>query len=266
MERPDRHRRHHHKHPGYCPPPPCDDLYVIEALRLEAVTVCVGFDDFLDVTLALNSPHLDSMIVVSDHNDRKTHAIAKKHGAICVQTDLLRKNGRNFNKGAAINAGMDHFQYHGWRMHLDADIVLPDNFRRLLFNHSHLDSAAIYGADRVDVIGKRTLNELRRGLEKEPQHAFRCLISPRHDAPMSPRYVDNLRGYVPIGFFQLWNARAQKPYPYSLGGAAHDDVMFAAQWPHGYRRHLPTAVVYHLCAREPKWGENWDGNRKQPRL
>src|SRR5580693_7111178 len=76
-----------------------------ESLRLEAVTVCVGFDDLLDLTLGLNHPHLDTLIVVTSHADRATQAVAKKHGAICVQTDLFGKNGRNFNKGAAINAG-----------------------------------------------------------------------------------------------------------------------------------------------------------------
>jgi len=245
------------------PSPP--DVFERESLRLEAVTVCIGFDDYLDVTLALNHPHLDTMIVVTSHDDRKTQLVAQKHGAICVQSDLFKKNGRHFNKGAAINAGMDHFQYHGWRIHLDADIVLPDNFRRILFNHSHLDQSAIYGADRVDVIGRETLRQLRNAIEAEPQHAWSCFVAARHSQPISPRYVDPLRGYVPIGYFQLWNARTQKNYPFSLGSAAHDDVMFAAQWPAGYRRHLPTAIVYHLCSHAPQLGENWDG-RKQPRF
>ena len=61
-----------------------------ESLRLEAVTVCVGFDDVLDVTLALNHPHVDTMIVVTSHDDRRTHRVARKHGAICVQTDIER--------------------------------------------------------------------------------------------------------------------------------------------------------------------------------
>src|SRR5207244_10492182 len=50
-----------------------------ESLRLEAVTVCVGFDDILDVTLALNHPHLDTMIVVTSHDDKRTHHVAHKH-------------------------------------------------------------------------------------------------------------------------------------------------------------------------------------------
>jgi len=232
-----------------------------EALRLEAVTACVGFADLLDATLTLNHPHLDTMIVVTTHADHQTQAVAKKHGAICVLSDLFKKNGRSFNKGAALNAGFARVQYHGWRMHLDADIALPDNFRRILFNHTHLDRDCIYGTDRVDVIGLKELAGIRSGA---PQHSEGVFVSsPR---PLSPRYVDTLRGYVPIGFFQLWHAQCQKPYPFSLGTAAHDDVMFAEQWPGSHRRHLPTAICHHLCTREPRLGENWDGNRKQPAL
>ncbi|HEV7405164.1 MAG TPA: hypothetical protein VGO11_19630 [Chthoniobacteraceae bacterium] len=241
--------------------PACD-----ESLRLEGVTCCVGFDDILDVTLSLNHAHFDSFIVVTSHEDKATQKCAQKHGAHCVQTDLFKKNGRKFNKGAAINAGFDRFQFHGWRMHLDADIVVPDNFRRLLFNHSHLERSCIYGCDRVDVVGRDALAKLRKELHREPQAAWRCLVNPRHHAPPGARYVDPLRGYVPIGFFQLWHAHAQKPYPYSLGTAAHDDVMFAASWPESHRRLLPTGFVYHLAAQAPKWGENWDGHRKQPRF
>lgn len=234
-----------------------------ESLRLEAVTACVGFDDLLDVTLTLNHPHLDTMIVVTSHDDHRTHAVVRKHGAICVQTDLFRKNGRTFNKGAALNSGFGRFQYQGWRLHLDSDIVLPDSFRRVLFNHTHLDQRCIYGADRCDVVG---MDELRAIRSRDPQHAHSFFISSQHHRPLSPRYVDPLRGYVPIGFFQLWHAQAQKSYPYSLGTAAHDDVMFAEQWAAEHRRHLPTVICHHLCAQEPKLGENWDGQRRQPRL
>ena len=39
---------------------------------MEAVTACVGFDDVLDVALGNNHPHLDTMIVVTSHDDRAT--------------------------------------------------------------------------------------------------------------------------------------------------------------------------------------------------
>jgi hypothetical protein len=249
-------------------------VFARESLRLEAVTVCMGFDDVLDQTLANNHPHVDTMIVVTSHEDRKTQLVAQKHSAMCVVTDLHQKNGRTFNKGAAINAGFGHFQYHGWRLHIDADIVLPDNFRRLLFNHSCLEPECIYGADRVDVIGQAGLDTLRAAALKVPQQAFESGLSPVHGGAVYPqqpsasstRFVHPLHGYLPIGFFQLWHASRQRPYPYSLGTAAHDDVLFAASWPAAKRRLLPTAFVYHLNARPPSYGENWDGHRRQPRI
>ena len=245
-----------------CPSIP-ESTYAAESLRIEAVTTCVGFDDLLDVTLGHNVHQVDTMIVVTAHDDHRTQRCCQKHGAICVQTDLFKKNGRNFNKGAAINAGMDWFQFHGWRLHLDSDIVLPENFRRVLFNHTHLERDVIYGAARMDVIGRHALRDIRR----HPSHSrhFVHVPGPEH-ASASGQFFSPLRGYLPIGYFQLWHASAQKSYPYSLGTAAHDDVMFAGQWPESRRRLLPTLHVYHLCTRRPSVGENWDGHRHQPRL
>jgi hypothetical protein len=249
-------------------------MYEQDAHRLEAVTVSVGFDDFLDVALALNHPHLDNLIVVTSHEDRATQQVCLKHSVTCVPTDLHRKNGRCFNKGAAINAGFGHFQFHGWRIHLDADIALPDNFRRLLFNHSILERDCLYGADRVDVVGTEGIDALLRGRLALPQHAFRSGLSSVHGGAVfsqspsasSARFVDNLYGYCPIGFFQMWHASRQRPYPYSLGTAAHDDVLFAALWPEAKRRLLPTAICYHLCATPPYYGQNWDGRRRMGRI
>lgn len=253
-------------------PKPTTPVHVhdTESLRLEGVTVSVGFDDMLDVSLTLNHPHLDSMIVVTSHDDKKTQAVARKHGAFCVPTDLIYKNGRHFNKGAAINAGFNYFQYHGWRLHLDSDIVLPDNFRRMLFNHHHLDRNSLYGADRVDVVGPKKVASLRDHFRDHPQHRCRFLVDCTHDrkfdGPLGGRMVSQLNGYTPLGYFQLWHASKQRGYPYSLGTAAHDDTMFSHLWPLKNRHLLPGVIVYHICARSPKWGENWDGNRKQPRL
>jgi hypothetical protein len=215
----------------------------------------------LDVTLKHNLAHFDTMIVVTSHADQKTKDCAKKHGAICVETDLFTKNGRKFNKGAAVNAGFNYFQYHGWRMHLDSDIVLPDSFRRILFNHTHLDKEFLYGADRLDVSGLDEMHKLRR----HPQHQHNAFVSSQSQ-PISHRYLDAIHGWLPLGFFQLWHASCQKPYPYSLGTAAHDDVAFSALWPRNRRALLPGVITHHLCTEKPSLGQNWDGVRRMPRL
>lgn len=250
----------------YCNPPPVNENQCYDSQRIEAVTTCVGFDDILDVTLGQNHGHFDNYIVVTSSDDKKTQAVCKKHSATCVQSDLFKKNGRNFNKGAAINAGFNLFQYAGWRIHLDSDILLPDSFRRMILNHTYLDDKFIYGADRIDVVGMDAWNKLHSHLHCCPQHAHKCLVNHGTNSPISARYVDKLRGYVPIGYFQLWHAKSHKDYPFSLGSAAHDDVIFAAQWAERHRVLLPHVITYHLCGSIPVWGENWDGNRKQKRL
>lgn len=163
----------------------------------------------------------------------------------------------------AINAGLGRFIYRGWRMHIDADIALPDNFRRVLFNHTTLDKASLYGCDRVDVIGLKELAAARDAR----QHNYGCLVYTSNDKPAGARLVHRLHGYCPIGFFQLWHADYQPGhYPWSRGTAEHDDVQFAMLWPEAKRHHLPSTVVYHVLAAAPTgMGENWSG-RKQPRL
>ena len=239
---------------------PDEQTYQAESLRLEAITACVGFDDLLDATLARNMAHFDTMIVVTSHDDYRTQEVARKHGATVVVTDLFKKDGRGFNKGAALNAGLGRFRYHGWRLHIDSDIALPDSYRRILFNHHALDRTCLYGADRVDIIGLKSLEEIY----KTPQHRWHNLVTLY--GQMGSRFVDSLRGYIPLGFHQLWHSSERCEYPYSIGDAAHDDVMFADRWPESRRRLLPGVVLYHLCARPPQMGENWDGVRRQPRL
>ena len=238
------------------PPPNSSD-----SNKIEAVTTCVGFDDILDVSLGLNHGQVDHYIVVTSHDDYATQKCVKKHGATLVVTDLFNKNGRKFNKGAAINVGFDHFQFNGWRLHLDSDAILPDNFNRILFNHTNLDMSCLYGADRIDVIGKKELLDVRNEFLKLPQNCWSSGVIPGHHRPGGARVVDNLRGYCPIGCFQLWNFSTHRSYPHSLGTAAHDDIMFAQSWPESKRRLLPSIFCYHLIPNASYFGENWNGRR-----
>jgi hypothetical protein len=248
---------------------PCPTEFDRDATRLEIITVSIGYDDYLAEFLAENHSECDHIIVVTSFEDRATQAVCRRHGATCVPTDLHHKGGRPFNKGCAINAGFGYFQCDGWRLHLDCDILLPRNFRRMLFTHSHLERDCIYGADRVDVIGLEDLLKLRHAQLQNPQHMHHSGLSPVHGGAVYPkmpsassaRFISDLYGYVPIGFFQLWNASHQRPYPYSLGTAAHDDVLFAALWPESKRRLLPGAFVYHLNQNPPSYGLNWNGRR-----
>jgi hypothetical protein len=239
-------------------------------LRLEAVTTSVGFDDLLDFTLSHNHQHFDSYHVVTSHDDVATQRVGMKHGCTVITTDAFKKNGRNFNKGAAINAGFGYWQYHGWRMHIDSDIALPDKFRQTLFNHSHLEYDCLYGADRLDIVGKQAIRSLREKMNGYPQHRGNYLVDAslgnNTTGKLGGRLVRTLDGYHPIGYFQLWHCSTQRQYPFSLGTAAGDDVLFSGLYPVAKRRLLPSVVVYHICPSYPRQRENWDGHRKQERL
>lgn len=226
-----------------------------DADKLEAVTISVGFDDLLDVTLPLNLLQLDALYVVTSSKDARTIQVCKKHGAIPVVTDVL---GDEFAKGAGINLGFLRARYRGWRVCLDADIVLPSHFRRALVNYESLDHQVLYGADRVNLIGQESWARVTKSQWGEMETIYTGL-------PIGPRLMSSAYGYVPIGYFQLWHSDCHKPYPSTLGGAGLDDVTFALQWPQSHRRLLPSFVVYHLCVSPPTLGENWDGIRRHPR-
>lgn len=227
--------------------------------KIEAVVVSVGFDDLLAVTARLNLPHLDNLFVVTTHADAKTQRVCEELGATAVLTDTLEFRGKTFAKGAGLNAGLCHCQYRGWRLILDADIVLPDHFRRVLLNYTHLDDQCVYGADRVDVVG---LDALKRHSVTQWGHREEVRV----DLPIRARVVTRDYGYLPLGYFQLFHAACSKHYPSTAGGAGLDDVIFSQQWPLSHRRLLPSLFVYHLCTAPPTLGENWDGTRRSPRL
>jgi hypothetical protein len=239
-------------------------LYDPEALRLEVITTCVGFDDLLDYTLSLNQRHADHYIVVTSHADQGTQWVARRHGARCGGTDLFEKDGCDFNKGAALNAGFNFFRYRGWQLHLDADIVLPDNFRRVLSNLEHLERDCLYGCERLDMGRNTGTHSLQQHWNDNPQHGLRFLVDQTHDRELphvlGGRMVGDADGYTPPGFFQLWHASRRQRHPCSTGDAAEDARMFSRLWPVGKRRRLPACVVYHLGPTPRpaplKWGEN----------
>jgi hypothetical protein len=226
---------------------------------LEGLTVSVNYADFLDETLTQNLGHFDEFAVVTARDDRATQAVCDRHGVICVKTDVYREDPLDrFNKGLMINLGLAHLHNRGWLMHLDADIVLPDRLRFIL-NKSRLNEDCIYGADRVNVIGRPHWEAIKRSANYRRQYHYRYLVSPAA-GPLGSRLIHNEYGYCPIGYFQMWHSRHRdRRYHFSQGSAEHSDVLFALQWPAAQRILLPGVFVYHLESEPAKLGANWGG-------
>ncbi len=229
-------------------------------MRIEAVVVCKDYSDFLEHTLPNNMQYLDRLVVVTHPQDKETIALCRKYGAECVKTEAMHEDGDAFNKGRAINIGLGHFRGHEWFLHLDADIVLPHNFRNLL-HRAKLRPENLYGADRCNVYGfehwERNKDTLR------PHYAERYFVEPPKAFPLGARIIHDEHGYCPIGYFQLWHANQGKKYPINQGNAEHTDVLFACQWPRHQRVLLPEVLVYHLESGQGPvpMGANWNGRR-----
>ena len=84
-----------------------------------------------------------------------------------------------------INLGLAHLRNRGWLLHLDADIVLPDRLRFIL-NKSRLDEDCIYGADRVNVVGRGHWEAIKRSANYRRQYRHRYLVA-RPPRPLAAR-------------------------------------------------------------------------------
>jgi hypothetical protein len=157
-----------------------------------------------------------------------------------------------------------------WVVHIDADIALPPHTRKVL-ESLKLDPTMIYGIDRHNIVGAALWREHLR--KPKIQHEANAYLH-TESYPVATRFVTTgYEGYVPIGFFQLWNPKGSKVYTYaSVGsGADRSDSNFAIQWPRAKRGFLPEIIGYHLESEKAPQGANWWGrttipfNTKPPR-
>lgn len=231
-------------------------------MKLEGVLVCKDYADFLAHTLPENLPYFDRLVVVTHPGDKATRDLCSQYSVECVVTEVMHDYGDEFNKGRAIDLGLAHLKQDAWVLHLDADIVLPHNFKRLL-DHARLDTRNLYGADRLDVYGYETW--MKHKDRRTPSHTRKFLVGAPDCFPLAARLLHNELGYLPIGFFQLWHGHQR--YPIVQGSAEHTDVLFAAQWGREKRILLPEILCYHLqsVTRRERMGTNWNG-RRTPRF
>lgn len=239
-------------------------------MRIEAIQVCIGYGDFLAVTLPENLPLVDDLVVVTTADDEETRAVCRRHSVHHVLTDDHRRGGP-FNKGRLINRALDQIGASDWILHLDADIVLPRKFRTLI-EVAHPDERCIYGVDRCNLQGFDQWLRLKQYAGSWDNHAYECGHWFHPSYSVGSRWVSAIHGFVPIGFFQLFHASQTveggyhtRRYATRHGDAARTDVQFALQWDRRFRQVLPEVIVLHLESEASGLGANWKG-RTTPRF
>jgi hypothetical protein len=228
-------------------------------MKIEAITTCVSYADFLSHSLLWNVRHFDRLVVVTDRKDRRTRDLCEHHHVECVGTDAFYASDRAFAKSGGINAGLALLSGADWVVHLDADIVLPPRARALI-EQANLDPEAIYGIDRM--MCRSFEAWLAYIAAPEVQHSCDAFVQ-ANAFPLGVR-VAKLRedGWAPIGFFQMWNAASTGVLTYPDHGAAdRSDLAFARQWPRRKRALIPEVVAIHLASdvEGAEMGNNWRG-------
>jgi hypothetical protein len=234
-------------------------------MLIEAVTVCVNYSDFLAEAIPHNLPLLDLWTIVTTHEDRATQALCAKHGIHCLMTDVFYRDVEKprINKSRGINYGLMHHGQAGWMLHLDADIVLPPQFRRMLEN-ADLDEACLYGMDRVDCPDSAAWDKYLANPHQQYQWRY-LLIPPPWKLGARIAHGD-FAGYVPPGFFQLWHPGKSgvTRYPIKVeGDMEHTDVLHAVQWERRKRILIPEGWCIHLSS-AGEFGANWRGRKTPP--
>jgi hypothetical protein len=218
---------------------------------IEAVTVSVNYDDYLNTSLPFLSSQVDRVLVATTPTDKKTINVCKKHNVECVQTDRITKqftmcdgnfNTPVFNKGGGLSEALSRCCFKDWILVIDADIVLP-LYAREKINCMNLDCSKIYGVSRFFCENANDLKTENFLLQKTK--------SPCKENP--------------VGYFQLFHSSCVSHLPkksiYPDGyDATRVDLLFKTYWKYCNRDFIPYFSVMHLghCCR------NWKG-RVTPR-
>lgn len=233
-------------------------------MRIEAVTICAGYGDFLRASAPYNRAILDRWLVVTRANDHETREVCRDHSIECLVTEDMHRAPGEFHKAKGINRGIDQLQGNDWIMHLDADIVLPYDLHQCLGN-AGLRNEGIYGCDRLNVIGWDAWERVRLAGLHSRKHGW-LVQKGRADVTIGEVPAGASTGYVPIGFMQLWHGSEthrwqypRKRYPELHADAARTDAQFALQWDRHDRHFIPELTVFHLESEKAPMGANWRG-------
>jgi len=233
-------------------------------MRIEVVTVCVDYADFLEEIVHENHALFDDWVIVTSKDDKATLKVCERHGLRPVLCPYFDKGAATFDKARAINLGLAHLTCGDWVIHLDADTALPKNFRHVM-EQTELSKEKVYGIDRVTCPSHEEWRKYKADMVS--QWRLHYLVLPPNGWRTGARISHaDYGGWTPIGYFQMWNrASGIKRYPVTNDASAeHTDVLFSLQWPRCNRVLIPEIYAIHLESEQGPMGVNWNGRKSKP--
>lgn len=211
--------------------------------KLDIIITCVNYSDFLVLTLKENIKYGFPITVITSERDKLTQKLCEEFEVNCVVTEAFYEDGAVFNKGKAINVGINSLDNPEWILHLDADIILLDDFRDIILNKS-LSINKMYSATRYMCYTYDKFDNYQKGLIKINQ-------------------MDAVHTCPPVGYFQLFNynhsnlKNKSKIYPEVSKDASWSDLLFADMFPE--KECLKNIRTIHLGYD----GRNWKGRKTE---
>jgi len=224
---------------------------------ITALLVSVNYSDCLKVALPYNVLQFDQIIILTIESDKACQEVCSKHSNVkCLvfPDNLIKKNGRQFNKGALINKGFEYLNeigYSDWLVMTDSDIVFPENFKELILSKEK-DPNILYG------MGRKTCNSST-------------------DIENQIRLIDNTNTKEAFfGFCQIFMYKTNE-FKYEEHNVVRGDVIFLSQFSEELRKlpiperwrqktfkNIPNFItlpinVIHLG----ESGVNWTGRKSQ---
>jgi len=194
---------------------------------MRGIVVCVNYWDYLALTLERNARYFDRVLIVTDIYP--FHSMRMPRNCRFHETDVFWRKGEQFNKGAAVEEGLDVLGRKGWICHFDADIAMPEKMPV-----QDCKIGRLYGARR------RMCAHAGAWDRGEDWSGF----------PV------NNEGEIP-GFFQLFHAddpvlNRQPWYSLDWSHAGGYDTEFQNRWHKSLRVKLPFEVL-HLGPTKTNW-------------
>ena len=177
-------------------------------MKIEAVTVCIDFSKKLEKCIS-NKHLFDRWIIATHKTDHDTIKLCKQHNLEYVCCERVFDNA-NFAKGRAINDAIIRCTKTDWLIHLDADVKLRPDFRRIAEKYC-VKKSALYGMPRF----------YENNLLKTPN--FKNKIINRQTNQTIRSSIGRLGA---IGYFQMWHSCKRKTYEENSTNGANDDIKF----------------------------------------
>ena len=203
--------------------------------KIDVIITSVNYNDFLILSLENNTKHFENITVVTSNDDKICQDICESFGVKCITTDVFYEDGFKFNKGKAINVGIESIINPEFILLLDADIIVTNKIEL-----TNLETDTLYTSDRWICYNHFQYERWRKG-ETQVNNL--------------PKYErDN--GY---GFFQLFNFNNSigiNRYNDELENSSHPDLKFSSHFP---KKQTIDVDIIHLGYVK----KNWDGRKSE---